>query len=152
MAKIRIYYSSDFHIVLPEKFVELNEGSYLLTSVDLPTLELRGFQFDGWYLESSFTTQAVVGTSITEDTCLYAKWIETEVSMTTGIGERQFRMIRGLSDETMTVDNPNTLEPYTLSTLDITTKNGLSARQLISTVDDKIAAVADYINVHDVGY
>lgn len=45
-----------------------------LTSEMLPTLSATGWRFDGWYYESTFTTQAQVGDTLSADTTLYAKW------------------------------------------------------------------------------
>lgn len=45
-----------------------------LTDATLPALTAEGFNFLGWYYESSYTTQAQVGDAISADTTLYAKW------------------------------------------------------------------------------
>ena len=42
----------------------------------LPDLTESGWDFYGWYLESTFITPAVAGAKLTEDVTLYAKWVE----------------------------------------------------------------------------
>ncbi|MDE6660485.1 MAG: InlB B-repeat-containing protein, partial [Anaeroplasmataceae bacterium] len=45
----------------------------------LPVLSEEGYTFEGWYLDTEFTTKAIENTSITEDTTLYAKWTKIPV-------------------------------------------------------------------------
>ncbi len=40
----------------------------------LPTPKEEGYRFLGWYLDETFHTQAIEGTSIQKNTTLYAKW------------------------------------------------------------------------------
>lgn len=42
----------------------------------LPELTESGWNFDGWYTDSGFTTKAVAGATISANTTLYAKWVE----------------------------------------------------------------------------
>ena len=46
----------------------------VIYSTLLPTLSVEGHTFNGWYLDSSFSKRATVGTIINADTTLYAKW------------------------------------------------------------------------------
>ena len=59
----------------PPAAQQVEEG-YTLKSTDLPALSENGYRFDGWYYESTFTTLAHAGDSITTDRTLYAKWTE----------------------------------------------------------------------------
>lgn len=45
---------------------------------ELPVLTAEGYVFEGWYTDAEFTTKAVAGSTITEDTTLYAKWVNKE--------------------------------------------------------------------------
>lgn len=42
----------------------------------LPQITKSGYSFVGWYLDSDFTTLAIIDTPITSDITLYAKWQE----------------------------------------------------------------------------
>ena len=42
----------------------------------LPTPTRTGFTFSGWYTNEALTTPAVAGAAMTENTFLYAKWVE----------------------------------------------------------------------------
>ena len=54
----------------------------------LPTPTRTGFTFSGWYTNEALTTPAVAGAAMTQNTFLYAKWVEdiTEVTLTDGQG------------------------------------------------------------------
>lgn len=52
-------------------------SGYPLTSSDLPSLTADNYTFNGWYLDSSYGTQATAGYAITANTTLYAKWTES---------------------------------------------------------------------------
>lgn len=44
---------------------------------ELPIVaSINGWRFDGWYLDSKYTTKAEAGKAITKDTKLYAKWTQ----------------------------------------------------------------------------
>ncbi len=43
---------------------------------NLPTPTSQGFTFDGWYYDASFTNAVHNGDKLTQNTTLYAKWIE----------------------------------------------------------------------------
>lgn len=42
---------------------------------ELPTLEETGYTFEGWFLDATFTQAATLGTQLTKDITLYAKWL-----------------------------------------------------------------------------
>lgn len=42
----------------------------------LPTITKAGYNFGGWYTDENFQTLAVAGAEITENTTLYAQWLE----------------------------------------------------------------------------
>lgn len=44
----------------------------------LPTLMEEGWIFDGWFADAAFNTAITAGGRLTQDTTLYAKWIERE--------------------------------------------------------------------------
>lgn len=44
--------------------------------VALPSTERTGYLFDGWYLDNTFTSGAILPMVITGDTTFYAKWIK----------------------------------------------------------------------------
>ncbi len=46
----------------------------------LPTLTATGYTFGGWYTNSSLTTKAVAGATISANTTLYAKWTKDSES------------------------------------------------------------------------
>lgn len=48
----------------------------LADNIELPSLENEGFVFGGWYLDETFETKYTANYNFTEDTTLYAKWIE----------------------------------------------------------------------------
>lgn len=70
-----ISYSTE-HDTAPSSVSDVTE----LTSAMLPTLTATGYVFQGWYYESTFTTQAQAGDTISANTTLYAKWEEQTVS------------------------------------------------------------------------
>ncbi len=43
---------------------------------ELPVLTAEGYRFEGWYTDADCTIKAVAGSTISEDTTLYAKWIQ----------------------------------------------------------------------------
>ena len=143
-----IAYSSQFHVVIPDKYVSA-ESSYNLVDSDLPIPELTGFAFDGWYYESEFITEAQIGDEISSNITLYAKWIETEVSMTVGIGQYQFRMKRDLDDEKLQIDDPNTEEKLTLVVRDIYTTRWNSTEEF-SALFDWALFDSDSKNISDI--
>lgn len=53
-----------------------NQTDQIYMPDPLPVLTESGWDFYGWYLESTFVTPAVAGSKLTEDVTLYAKWIE----------------------------------------------------------------------------
>ncbi|MGM9971035.1 MAG: InlB B-repeat-containing protein [Anaeroplasmataceae bacterium] len=61
----------------------------------LPELSETGYKFEGWYLDSNYTTKATPGAAISANTTLYAKWsveVATKFSVTynvNGHGEAQ---------------------------------------------------------------
>lgn len=152
MSTIRIHYTSDFNVVLPEKYVTLPGDYYFLQQADLPTPILKGFEFVGWYFDSDYEFQAIVGSRVDSDTELFAKWNQTEVSITTGLGQKQFRIMSLEENEQLRIDDPNTGNIYTLVAGDIRTTGGLTAAKLIDEIDEKYAKVADYINVRNTGF
>ena len=149
---IRLHYTSDYHVVLPEKYITYEGNAYVLVANDLPTPVLENFEFLGWYLDDQFVTQAVVGTSVVSDTELFAKWKETEVSLITGIGQKRFRIQSILTGENLRVDDPSTGNLYDLQTNSIFTASGLSGKDLLENLNEKVERVATYINVRDHGY
>lgn len=152
MSTLRIHYTSDFNVVLPEKYVEYTGEYYYLTAADLPTPVLRNFEFLGWFRDPEYTRSAESYSAINEDTELFAKWRESEVSIITGIGAKQFRVLSTLIDETIKVDDPNTSALYDLVAESIITESGLSGKDLLDNLDEKVEAVATYVNVHDTGF
>ena len=46
-----------------------------IASADIPTLSYTGYDFDGWYYDTQYSSQAGVGDTLLSDTVLYAKWI-----------------------------------------------------------------------------
>lgn len=42
----------------------------------LPVLSETGWEFQGWYLDETYTSKAIAGQIISADTTLYAKWLE----------------------------------------------------------------------------
>ena len=152
MSTLRLHYTSDFNVVLPEKYITFSGSPYFLKAEDLPTPVLRNFEFQGWYLDENFETRAEVLTPIEGDTELFAKWRETEVSLITGVGQKQFRIQSLLTNETLRVDDPNTENLYNLVTKSIITGSGLSGKDLLDHLDEKVEQVATYVNVRDTGY
>lgn len=53
----------------------VEEGSKAEKPAD-PTAE--GFEFDGWYIDTNFTTEFDFNTAISADTEVFAKWAEIE--------------------------------------------------------------------------
>ena len=55
---------------------------YKLTSSALGAIGSQGnHRFVGWYYESTFTTKAMVGDYITQDTVLYARWMDVPTTI-----------------------------------------------------------------------
>lgn len=44
------------------------------TNYELPTPSKEGYEFEGWYMNSEFTGEAVTSVTITNNTVVYAKW------------------------------------------------------------------------------
>ena len=42
----------------------------------LPTITKAGYNFGGWYTDNTFETPAVAGAALTENTTIYAQWLE----------------------------------------------------------------------------
>ena len=80
--KYTITYVSE-HGTAPDK---VNEATTLPAT--LPTVaDVEGWHFVGWYLEETFETEAIPGTTLTANITLYAKWeakqiVETKYSIT----------------------------------------------------------------------
>ena len=51
----------------------------------LPTPTRTGFTFSGWYTNEALTTPAVAGAAMTENTFLYAKWVEDYEEVATNV-------------------------------------------------------------------
>lgn len=66
-----IYYNTEYG-TQPER-LKVKSGTRL-TQAELPTLTSSDNTFDGWYLESHYSTKVNAGYTITETTYLYAKW------------------------------------------------------------------------------
>ena len=94
MAEYFLISYDTFHppVLADKHVVKSSSGNYTLTADDLPTPVLKGFSFDAWYYEDTLDHVARVGDVITEDTRLYARWIETDVSITTGLGNKKFQL------------------------------------------------------------
>lgn len=61
---------STAHGTAPSPVSDITE----ITSSMLPELSASGYIFGGWYYESTYTTLAQAGDTLTADTTLYAKW------------------------------------------------------------------------------
>ncbi|MDE5855510.1 MAG: InlB B-repeat-containing protein, partial [Anaeroplasmataceae bacterium] len=75
--KYSITYDMQGHGVAPAKVAAATALPNPLPSVE----DAEGWHFVGWYLEDSYTTLAVAGKAITENTTLYAKWEEKKVTL-----------------------------------------------------------------------
>lgn len=64
----------------------------------LPILEEVGYTFDGWYLDLGFNQRALPGERITQNTTLYAKWIQNRYTITfvTNHGEQPNQITEAL--------------------------------------------------------
>ena len=54
----------------------IDNRSDLEANVEIPDISRVGYVFDGWYLDDGIWEQPFDGTDITEETDVYAKWIE----------------------------------------------------------------------------
>ena len=61
---------------------EIDEISASSLPEPLPDLEAVGYTFDGWYLDLGYMQRAIPGEKITQDTTLYAKWIQNRYTIT----------------------------------------------------------------------
>lgn len=66
-----ITYHANGGLPIPQDLTEQTE-----LPTPLPVVSKSGYRFMGWYTDSTFTTQAVAGASISADTDLYAKFEE----------------------------------------------------------------------------
>ena len=87
--------------------IRKNEGASL-SSLNLPELSADGYDFDGWYTDSSFSEESKVesGYTVTSNTTLYGKWSIISYSIT-------YETNGGVNNEL----NP---ESYTIETDEIT--------------------------------
>ncbi len=74
---------------------------------ELPTLTENGYVFFGWYLDSQFVIPAALGTKLTSDITLYAKWHKLNENESVGL-EYQGTKLVGIgtcADEMITIPN-----------------------------------------------
>lgn len=130
--------------------------------LELPVLELEGYQFVGWYFDKEFTNYALGGTEISNDTTLYAKWIDygdvtisnysidTNSDLTKNISlTTKSTLIEGYSSKLVNIATNDEFEISSLNPeIDITNLSGGehafeirifdSNNQLVQTIDYKI--------------
>lgn len=65
---------------------DVTDATALPNPLQTPTKE--GYTFAGWFTDAALTIPAEAGAAITQNTTLYAKWVEEEVSYTFSYGEK----------------------------------------------------------------
>ena len=101
---IRVKYRDcmvDFKVNLLEKYPDINvnfvHGTEVLGSKviekhtaigELPTYELEGYRFDGWYLESYYKTKATAESIIDAEGSIYGKYTPITYTVTFNNGEQ----------------------------------------------------------------
>ena len=51
-------------------------NGYALETADLPVLTQKGYKFLGWYYDPEYKTEVKEGDTLTQDTTVYAKWVQ----------------------------------------------------------------------------
>lgn len=97
-------------------FLDTNGGQTYISKIEniaripdnLPTPTKYGYEFNGWYLDSNFSTLATSGTKLTSNKTLYAKWIaktfEINYDLDGGSADNKFKYT--IDDEDFTLSNP----------------------------------------------
>ena len=178
----RIYYISDYGVVLPEKYVYSTLAEYKIKKADIPLVTLKDHHFEGWFYDEGRQLPCNINDMIVGDLPLYAKWTELRVSHITGVGERQFRFNRtfssGLISDTVEIDNPNISETIPIDNSEgylISDDNGhylvtenskllkfvanniifagqISAKDAIEDIEEQIEELRNAIDVREHGY
>ena len=174
--RLRIHYTSPYFIVLPEKYVETSDNSYVITAADLPTPTKKGFEFEAWYYDTlQSEISRALGRKITvtsspdvqpekeeEKTSKLKQFLDFDYRIPITDDRKAFIVDESnyaISDAEgdpengkVTLDDPNTGSLLKLDAKDILTVERFSARELIETIDSFVEKVSGYVNVHDNAY
>jgi len=98
----------------------------------LPAVAKAGYNFGGWYTDNTFETPAVAGASITENTTIYAQWLEPYTVA------RALEIISGLEDDKKTADNVYVAGVVTADAVSIDDNNTATYKIKDATVNNSL--------------